>query len=227
MAPTAGTRYGVPRLRPNSLRILAALAPLAVLACAPHASTVAAPIAAPSAPAPAPAATASAPPEPPVEDAPPPKEAAKILTAGEDDADADSPVDFVVGTADTYAGGVTSGAIAPGGATGPAPSTSAGAGTSAATSSTPAVASPVTTDWKCAFPPEADPAQIDEATVLIQVHVRADGTPDRVDVLSDPGHGFGRVARACALKVRYRAARDAAGTPVPATTKPIRIHYLR
>ena len=53
-------------------------------------------------------------------------------------------------------------------------------------------------DWNCPFPPEADTAQMDEASVMLQVDVRPDGTAGTVTVLSDPGSGFGREARRCA-----------------------------
>ena len=56
--------------------------------------------------------------------------------------------------------------------------------------------------WDCGFPWEADRDRIDHAMAQIAVTVKADGTAETVDVVYDPGHGFGRVAKACALRQR-------------------------
>jgi protein TonB len=71
----------------------------------------------------------------------------------------------------------------------------------------------------CGFPPEADMEQINYATVSIAVTVGADGSPKSVNVLKDPGHGFGRLARQCAMRKRYRAGLDASGTAVVKTVQ--------
>jgi protein TonB len=72
--------------------------------------------------------------------------------------------------------------------------------------------------WSCPFPPEADADQIDSAVVGVQVSVRPDGGAVSATILTDPGHGFARAARACALARRYQAARDRTGAPVAATS---------
>jgi protein TonB len=72
--------------------------------------------------------------------------------------------------------------------------------------------------WRCPFPPEADADQIDRAVVDVQVSVQPDGHAGAVTIVSDPGHGFGRAARACAIAQRYEPAADRAGVPVAATT---------
>jgi protein TonB len=82
-------------------------------------------------------------------------------------------------------------------------------------------------DWNCPFPPEADSEQIDQAFPTIQVAVRADGSPERVTVLSDPGHGFGRAATRCAMQQRYSAAMDHDGNPIPGLTKSISVRFER
>jgi periplasmic protein TonB len=82
-------------------------------------------------------------------------------------------------------------------------------------------------NWNCPFPPEADADQIDQALVNIVVTVRPDGTPVSVNVVSDPGHGFGRAARMCALSRRYTPALDRSGTPIAAATPPIRVRFTR
>jgi protein TonB len=82
-------------------------------------------------------------------------------------------------------------------------------------------------DWNCPFPPEADSEQIDQAFPTIQVAVRADGTPERVTILSDPGHGFGRAATRCAMQQRYSCAMDHDGNPIPGLTKSISVRFER
>jgi protein TonB len=82
------------------------------------------------------------------------------------------------------------------------------------------------TQWSCPFPPEADTAQIDEAFVSLKVDVRADGTPTAVSVLQDPGNGFGREARRCAMNKRYQTALDHDGTPIDGTWR-ARVHFSR
>lgn len=83
------------------------------------------------------------------------------------------------------------------------------------------------TSWSCSFPAEADTDQIDQAAVSILVTVRADGTPSSVRVLSDPGHGFGRAARACALSRRFTPGTDRSGNPITVTSPPITVRFTR
>ena len=83
------------------------------------------------------------------------------------------------------------------------------------------------TDWNCPFPPEADSEQVDQAFPTIQVSVRADGTPEHVSVLSDPGHGFGRAAQRCAMQERYEPAFNHDGNPIAGLTKSIRVRFER
>jgi protein TonB len=83
------------------------------------------------------------------------------------------------------------------------------------------------TSWNCPFPPEADTDQVDQAIATIVVTVRPDGTPQSVKVVSDPGHGFGRAARLCALGRRYNAGLDRAGAATTSTTPPIKVRFTR
>jgi protein TonB len=152
----------------------------------------------------------------------------------------DEPVDltnsFVNGAADSYAGGVTQSTgtsdtavyarkVAPGGVQG-GTGTAAGPAPTTVDRSRPASLAG-SKDWKCDFPPEADIDQVDQAFVVVQVATRADGSPERVSVLSDPGHGFARAARTCALKERYDPALDRDGHPIAGQTKSIRIRFER
>jgi protein TonB len=75
------------------------------------------------------------------------------------------------------------------------------------------------TDWDCPWPPEANEDQVDFQRVPIMVTVRADGSVQDVRVTSDPGHGFGRTARQCALRHRFSPALDREGKSVLATVQ--------
>ena len=134
---------------------------------------------------------------------------------------------FIVGSGASYAGGATTstgtsqkpalGAVAPG-------------ETAGAKVAVRSRARPVSLDqaaWNCPWPAEADAQQVDEQTVVLRANVRADGRADRVDVLSDPGFGFGSAARLCALGTHFEPARDVAGQPVAAESPPIRVHFFR
>jgi TonB family protein len=139
-------------------------------------------------------------------------------------------VAFVVGSGSSYAGGKTTstgtnrtppvGDVAPGG-------TGSGTGTGAPARSR---ARPVSLDasaWMCPWPAEADARQVDEETVVLQVAVSADGRVERVEVVADPGFGFGAAARQCALATRFQPARDSRGTAIAAMSPPIRVHFFR
>lgn len=88
-------------------------------------------------------------------------------------------------------------------------------------------ASVVGTAWNCPFPAEADADGVDSAVATIVVTVGEDGSPRSVSVVSDPGSGFGRAARQCALGRRYVAGLDRDGNATTATTPPIRVRFSR
>lgn len=179
-----------------------------------------------------PVALRDEPPPPPVA-----AEAAKILAANDDP---NEPVDltdsFVTGNGETYAGGVTQAqgtsktAVTSRNAS--AQGQPGGTGTNAASQQVATVdkSRPLTlagsSDWTCPFPAESDQDQIDDAFVTVSVTVDASGRATSANVLQDPGHGFGREARACAMRQSYAAALDRDGTPVGAT-KSFRIHFER
>jgi protein TonB len=142
----------------------------------------------------------------------------------------DEPVDltnsFVTGSGATYAGGTT---MAAGTATAAvrapvASPTGVVGGTGTGPAAPPAVDRSRAAglggskSWNdCPFPPEADVDNIDQAAVLVQITVAPDGRASNVRVASDPGHGFGRAARACATQRRYQTALDRDGSPVGGT----------
>jgi protein TonB len=186
-------------------------------------------------PAPPPRASPHEPPPPP----PPPAQAAKVLTA---ETKPDEPLDLtgntiVTGNADTFAGGFTTSNGTNPNAVHSMPSpTGVPGGTGAPQAPPPQVQGPDRSrtaslgggsEWSCPFPAEADTAQVDEAFVTLQVDVRADGTPGAVRVLGDPGNGFGREARRCAMNKRYSTAQDHDGNAIAGTTKAFRVHFSR
>ncbi|MDI3288246.1 energy transducer TonB [Polyangium sp. 15x6] len=177
-------------------------------------------------------------PEPP----PPPTQAAKVLTQ---EPDPEEPVDMTgqgfvtgngagpgygmvsaagTGSAPTYNKGASLDGKEGGKGTGPGPATPP-APEGPDLSKAPGLAG--SSAWDCPFPPEADAEQIDQAVVSIVITVRADGTPQSVNVVNDPGYGFGRAARLCALSRRYTPALDRSGTPRVAATPPIRVRFTR
>ena len=79
--------------------------------------------------------------------------------------------------------------------------------------------------WSCPWPTEAD--AIDDAVAVVRITVDPAGRAARVDVVNDPGYGFGREARKCALRETYAPALDRDGRAVLGTTKPIRVRFAR
>jgi protein TonB len=185
------------------------------------------------------------PPPPPAmhaakEEAPAPAaaQASAVLTKA---AEPDEPVDltgFVTGNAAAYAGGVTEQSGTSASAVYDANARRGGVpgGHGTATAAPPPPPTPDrskpaglsgSSEWKCPWPSEADAEQIDDAYVSVQVTTRPDGTAERVTILSDPGHGFAREARQCAMRERYNAALDHEGNPIGGLTKAFRIHFER
>jgi periplasmic protein TonB len=70
--------------------------------------------------------------------------------------------------------------------------------------------------WDCPTPDEALEDGVEHATVGLLVEVDIDGSVLGVEVKSDPGYGFGREARNCALRKRWVSALDRAGQPLRA-----------
>jgi protein TonB len=185
------------------------------------------------------------PPPPPEEKEPPPKlvkeapkdepppappaaaDAAKVLMQ---EPAKDEPVDltgntFLAGNAETAVGGVTqiggTAKMATNNLAAVATGTPGGTGTAAAPppvrvdrSRAAAIVNKSNLE-RCPFPAEADAEQVDEAAVGIEVKVGVDGRAETVSVTQDPGHGFGREARKCALRERYNPALNVDGSPIP------------
>jgi periplasmic protein TonB len=66
----------------------------------------------------------------------------------------------------------------------------------------------------CPFPLEAEVDNIEQAAVLLKVSTLPDGRPSDARILQDPGHGFGRAARSCAMARSYEPALDREGSPI-------------
>jgi len=173
--------------------------------------------------------------------APAPAQAGHVLTAPDDPRAAGGGVDFtmVEGNSDRYAGGVTSSMGTSSRAVHDARNASGGSPSGTGSAAAPAGAAtvpdesqparPSAHDWSCShlFPAEADAEGVHVAVVTIMVRVAADGSPQSIDVLADPGHGFGRAARACAQGQRYLAAKDHAGKPTAGRTAPFSVRFTR
>jgi protein TonB len=185
-------------------------------------------------PPPQPLATPTTPPP-----APAAAQAGQVLSAPDDTPEDFSSFTIPVGSATSYAGGNTSSNGTSGTAVRSASAKPNGMPGGTGTANQPQPPPPpqqmvsharaaglTSRDWRCPFPPEADTAQIDEAVVQLEVHVRADGSVDSVRILSDPGNGFGRMAYQCALRQRFTPALDFDGNPIPGVVRPP-VHFNR
>lgn len=154
-------------------------------------------------------------------------QAGQVLTA---EADPNAPVSFedgfVQGPGTSYAGGTTKASGTGTTANNSGVVGTGGSGTAAVgdLSSKPKLDG--STDWDdCPFPSEAEAAQVDKAYVTMRIEVGSDGRAKKVIIVKDPGLGFAREAKACAMRKRYIPAKDQAGNKVDATTDVIGISF--
>jgi protein TonB len=167
-------------------------------------------------------------------------QAGQVLVQDTDQEEKDDPAEentFVTGDAGTYAGGMTASTgtstLAVRGSLAGAGGVVGGIGTRVqAPKPTPHDLSrgawlEGTTSWDCDFPGEAERDHIRDAVVEMTVNVRPNGTAQRVTILDDPGHGFGRVAAACALRHRFTPALDPEGHPIWGKTRPFHVGFHR
>jgi len=80
--------------------------------------------------------------------------------------------------------------------------------------------------WDCPFPHEADEEGIHQAVATIEVNVSAAGKVSTVNVVQDPGNGFGRAAKRCAFNKDWSPGTNAEGSPIAATTV-VRVRFQR
>ncbi len=88
-------------------------------------------------------------------------------------------------------------------------------------------ARPANGAWSCSHLFPSDPGAPNFASVMILVTVREDGSPRSIQVMSDPGFGFGAAARTCALSQRYTPALDRNGNAITSVTPPITVRFSR
>lgn len=172
---------------------------------------------------------------------PAPAQAGKVLTA---EADPNEPLDltdqgFVTGEGDKFAGGVTAATgtskVAVRDINAKVGGVPGGKGTGEPTPPPPPpkedlsrAATPASTNWDdCGFPPEADVEQIDFMRVSVVVTVGTNGRATNVTVLKDPGYGFGRFAKQCAMRKTFNVGLDTNGRPTVTTTPPIVVRFTR
>jgi len=150
--------------------------------------------------------------------APAAAQAGQVLTAPADVVDFGDT--FVTGTGESYAGGVTDAAGTSQHAvrevTARAGGVEGGKGTEPPVDRTRAPRLAGGAVWDCPFPVEADDAALDQAVVTLRVEVASDGRVISASATSDPGHGFAREARRCALSKRWAPGLDRAGSPASA-----------
>ncbi len=149
---------------------------------------------------------------------PPPAQAGQVIAR---QADPSEPRDltgdtFVTGTANAYAGGVTS-------STGTNPTAVESRVVDPRSPPSPDLSRPVglaDVDWSdCGWPPTAQSSDLDQAIAVIRVEVRADGTAASARIVREPspGLGFGDLAVTCALRKRFPPAQDRSGRPIAAS----------
>nr|WP_257458618.1 TonB family protein [Archangium lipolyticum] len=156
-----------------------------------------------------------------------PAQAGEVVAVKE----AEAPLDFtgfdiVSGQAQSYAGGVT----ASNGSSTRAVEAVAGSEDGDANGTGVSRARPIrlpARNWDCPWPREADTLRINEQTVVLRVVVTPEGQVTSAQLVSDPGHGFGQAALACARSARFDAALDRDGRPYAATSPPIRVRFKR
>ena len=162
--------------------------------------------------------------------APQPSAAAQVLTRSDEPSDALDLLDTIVtGPATTFSAhssGRSSGTPAP---------TAAPSGSGERRSQSNDVVGPDRSRpaslaggfaWTCPFPPEADVADVDRADVSLRIDIDASGRARQLRVVSDPGHGFGAAAQACAAQKHYTPGLDRDGNPV-ASTLAVRVRFVR
>jgi len=80
--------------------------------------------------------------------------------------------------------------------------------------------------WRCPWPASADRLAIHRERVEVRVCVDEHGALGELELRSDPGHGFGEAALACARKARFSPATDELGRP-RAACAPLLLRFER
>jgi protein TonB len=162
--------------------------------------------------------------------APTPAQAAEVVAQ---ESPSDQPVDLTsftiaTGSGQRYAGGKTSsGGTSTQAVTGAASADGVPNGTGTGTADLSRPVRLADSEWECPWPAEADSLGIDEQAVLMRVVVRANGSVESAELVSDPGNGFGQAALACARRSRFEPALDRGGAALRARSGPIRVLFTR
>jgi protein TonB len=98
-------------------------------------------------------------------------------------------------------------------------SAQAGSDNSASTSEHPASPPTCKSCPQPDFPAEARKAKISSAVVMLDAMISADGQPDDIRVVSDPGNGFADNAVKAVKKWKFKPAATKDGKKVPTRTK--------
>jgi Gram-negative bacterial TonB protein C-terminal len=167
-------------------------------------------------------------------------QAGSIVAATREPAPLDFTDAFVVGTAQVYAGGVSSrlgdsahavsatragaatrgeGALVPGGGGG------SGRGGVAQPERRQALAL-TDPDWACPWPEGAAADAVEHAEVLLEVRADAAGRVREAKVVEEPGFGFGAQALGCAREAELSPALDEHGRAVEGRAK-LRVRFVR
>jgi len=160
---------------------------------------------------------------------PPPAQAGQVIARAPGPAE---PLDltgdtFVTGTANAYAGGVTSSS-----GTNPLPVESRVVDPTSPPGPSVDLSRPAglaDVDWSdCGWPPNAQSSDLDRAVAVIRVDVRPDGTAASARIVRDPypGLGFGELAVSCVLRKRVTPAQDASGRPI-ASSPLVNVRFTR
>ncbi|MET0343648.1 MAG: ferric siderophore ABC transporter substrate-binding protein [Polyangiales bacterium] len=174
-------------------------------------------------PIPQPPEAKAPPPDVPESEPPPAAEAAQVVAADKA-ADSQAAFNIATGSGDKFAGGTTS-ATGTGKEANHTGQVGTGTGTGVNHARPPMLRS---RNWPCGWPPEAEDLDVEQAFATIKVSVNPDGSLGDVQVIADPGYGFGRRAVQCArTKVKFDPALDAAGRPIAGTTPPLNVRFTR
>lgn len=162
------------------------------------------------------------PPEAPPSEPPPAAQAAQVVAAAAGSQGA--AFNIATGSGQAYAGGTTSAR-----GTGTQANHTGQVGTGNGTGLTRARSAQLRTrNPPCGWPPEAEDSDLEEAFVTVRATIQADGSASAVEVLSDPGYGFGKRMQWCIRsRMKFEPALDAAGNPVAGQTAPFRVRFVR
>jgi serine/threonine-protein kinase len=79
-------------------------------------------------------------------------------------------------------------------------------------------------NWECEYP--GQPFYLDLEAWLVAT-VLPDGKPESVQLLSDPGHGFGKAARECAMRQPFVPGLDEHAQRIRSKTRPFLVRFIR